>query len=251
VLRALPDGGFVGSIYSGDNVAHIFRADADGGNLRRVTSGSGEWFQDLAKDGTTLLFRRVDGLRELWSIPIEGGEARKIASDADQVLGYSSDSTQIAYLPPPEIEGRSDRVVLVVPASGGNPVARVTLSPRASHIQWVPESSAISYLAGESVRNLFRQPLAGGPAQQLTHFPEGQMNGYTWSQDGKSVLLSRVVNGLSNLWIATPERGEPRAVTDFLTGAVFQQAFTKDGKAIVFMYGNETQDAVLMKNFAE
>ncbi len=248
-LHCLPGGAFVAASYGADHVAHIVRANADGGNLRRVTSGSGEWLQDVSADGKAVLFLRVDSLRDVWSVPPDGGEARKIATNSDQVLGFSPDRTKVAYLMPPEIEGRSDRRLLVVPASGGEATARLSLPPSSSGYKWAPDGSAISFLAGESVSNLFRQALGSGTAQQITRFADGQIRGYAWSADGKTALLIRQLGDVSNLWAVGPDGRDPVALTDFLTGSIFDLHLTQDGKTIVFTYGNETQDAVLVKNF--
>jgi len=248
-VTSLPGGGFIAVSYAQDNVARIIRADADGGNMQRVVSGSGEWLQKVSADGKTLLFIRVDTLRDFWAVPTAGGEAKKIATNSDLVVGFSPDQTKIAYLTPPEIEGRSDRTLLVIPATGGEPTARLSLPPNASDLKWTPDGSAVAYVTGEGVTSLFRQPLSGGAAQQLTRFTDGQINGYEWGRDGKSILIGRKLADATNIWLAGIDGREPVALTDFLTGSVFLFQPSTDGKTVVFTYGNETSDAVLVKNF--
>jgi len=249
VFRALPGGGFVGSTYAADRVAHIFRADGDGGNVRRVTSLSGEWFQNLSADGKTVLFVRAESQRDLWSVAVEGGEPRKIATNAYEVVGFSPDGTKIAFATPPEIEGRSARTVLVIPSTGGEPVARLTLPADSNHYKWMPDGSALAYFAGGSVSNLFRQPLGGEAAQPITRFVEGQLWAQEWTRDGKTVLLNRRVGDVSNLWAVTTDGRDPVALTDFVTGSIFDVRPAADGKTIVFTYGSEPRDAVLVRNF--
>ncbi|HEX4825927.1 MAG TPA: protein kinase [Candidatus Polarisedimenticolaceae bacterium] len=248
-VRSLPDGGFVAATYGDDHVAHMARADADGGNLRRIASGAGEWIQDISGDGSTILFIKVDSLRDIWSVPTQGGEARKLAGDSDQVVGFSPDHTRIAYLRPPEIEGRSDRTLLVIPAGGGEPSAKITLPPNSSNFKWTPDGKAISFLADAGAPNLSLKPLSGGAAQPITKLTDGQIQDYAWAPDGKTILLVRRMGDVANLWSVGSDGRDPAALTDFLTGSVFDLRITRDGKTVIFTYGNETQDAVLMKGF--
>jgi serine/threonine protein kinase/Tol biopolymer transport system component len=245
--RDLRGGGFVATTYGDDHVAHIGRADADGGDLRPIAPGTGEWLQDLSADGATILFIKVENLRDVWSVPTQGGEARKIATDADQVVGFSPDHTKVAYLTPPEIEGRSDRTLLVIPAGGGEASARLSLPPDSYNFKWSPDGKAITFLAGAGVPNLFLAAFGGGAAQQITRFGAGQIATYAWTPDGKTVLLVRRIEDVANLWSVGVDGGDPVALTDFLTGSVFDLRLTPDGKSVVFTYGTETQDAVLMK----
>jgi Tol biopolymer transport system component len=246
--RGLPGGGFVAWTTGEDRVAHIGRADADGGDLRRIAAGSGEWIQDVSADGSTILFLRVESLRDLWSVPTRDGEARKIATDVDHVVGFSPDHTRIAYLIPPEIEGRSDRTLLVIPAGGGEPSARISLPPNAYHFKWTLDGEAISFVPDAGAANLSIKPLGEGPARQVTRFDEGQIRGYAWTPDGKRLLLIRHSGDVANLWSVGADGRDPVALTDFLTGSVFDLRVTPDGKTVVFTYGTETQDAVLVKD---
>ena len=43
--------------------------------------------------------------------------------------------------------------------------------------------------------------------------------------------------------------GDPVALTDLVTGSIFEFHPTADGKTVVFTYGNVSSDAVLVKNF--
>jgi hypothetical protein len=60
-----------------------------------------------------------------------------------------------------------------------------------SLLHWTSDGRALTYplLDGDSM-NLWRQPLTGGPPQQITHFNE-LIYAYDWSPDGKRLAISR------------------------------------------------------------
>jgi hypothetical protein len=62
-------------------------------------------------------------------------------------------------------------------------------------------------------------------------------------------LLIRRVGDVANLWSVGADGRDPIALTDFLTESIFDLRVTPDGKTVVFTYGNETEDAVLVKDF--
>jgi Tol biopolymer transport system component len=51
---------------------------------------------------------------------------------------------------------------------------------------WAPDDSGIDYVVTkDSVSNIWRQPLTGDPARQITHFSSGKIFSFAWSRDGK------------------------------------------------------------------
>ena len=64
----------------------------------------------------------------------------------------------------------------------------------AENIGWTPDGRAITYLRiVASARNLYMQPLAGGPPVQMTHFDSepALVVAYAWSRDGKKLAITR------------------------------------------------------------
>ena len=89
----------------------------------------------------------------------------------------------------------------------------------------------------------------GGAAQPITRFAEGQLWAQEWAPDGKTVLLNRRLGDVSNIWAVAADGRDPVALTDFVTGSIFDVRPASDGKTVVFTYGSEPRDAVLVKNF--
>jgi len=250
VERWLPGGSIIFSHRAEDRVSHIWRADADGGNARSLTQGSGESFQNLSPDGKTLLYVRHDSPRELWSAPVDGGEPLKIASSHDYGAEFSPDGKRVAFFTPQEIEGRSRRECVVMPASGGAPLATLSLPPSAYQFHWTPDGSALTFVDDkDGVQNILRQPITGGEPQQVTRFTEGQIRDHEWFADGGRILLNRGHGDVRNLWSVGPDGRDPVAITDFVTGSIFQMHPARNGKDVVFTYGTGNRDVVLVRGF--
>jgi len=250
ILRTLPNGELVVSQMGEDHTAHIAVLDRDGGNPRPLVRGIGEWLQDVSPDGTTLLYMRVDALHELWSVPVAGGEPRKIATSYNGAATVSPDNRTIAYLTPQELEGASPTTCIVAPIAGGTPIATFTWPPSVGAVKWTPDGKGLSFLVTkDNIANLFIQPLSGGPPRPVTRLTEGGVEDYLWSPDGKRLVLKRTVANVANLWSAGTDGRAPEPITDFATGSIFAIDAAKDGKTIYFLYGNESNDIVLLKNF--
>lgn len=249
VNRALPGGGLIVSRTGADYTPHIVVMDRDGGNVRPLVSGTGEWFQGLSPDGKTLLYTRVDSLRALFAVPVAGGESRLVSSAYDYMADVSPDNRTFAYFTPAELEGAS-RTCVVAPIEGGAPIKTFTWPPQSYEMKWTPDGQSLSFLvAKDGIVNLFLQPLAGGPPRPMTQLTEGTIDDYCWSPDGKSLVLKRTVADVANLWSAGTDGRPPEPITDFATGSIFGIDLSGDGKTIYFLYGSESNDIVLLSNF--
>ena len=69
--------------------------------------------------------------------------------------------------------------------------------PSAGIMQWAPDSLAVTYVeTRDGVSNIWRLPLDGTSAKQITHFESGQIFRFAWSHDGKRMAIVRgVPNG--------------------------------------------------------
>jgi Tol biopolymer transport system component len=83
-------------------------------------------------------------------------------------------------------------VLAAVPAEGGEPLYHFDAPAGLFGLAWSPDNKALDYaLTREGVSNLWEQPLAGGPARQLTHFKSDLILDFAWSLDGKQLALAR------------------------------------------------------------
>lgn len=149
---------------------------------------------------------------DLWTVPREGGVARRLTSSAGQETEphYSPDGKWIAFSG--QYEGNQD--VYVVPAEGGVP-KRLTFHPAGESVRgWTRDGRQILFASNEGplpfVPRLYTVPREGGKPTDLP-FPSGHMASY--SPDGKQIALvpyfhfqaawKRYRGGAANpIWIA-------------------------------------------------
>jgi len=119
--RHLPDGrGVVYTQWSDDEKrAHVWRVDADGGNQRKLTDGTGEFLVEVSPDGQTVLFRRADLTDVLWRVGISGGEPEQLFDDTGRAQ-FSPDGEWIAT-DRSDVDGVEN--IWTVPVGGGTPTA--------------------------------------------------------------------------------------------------------------------------------
>ena len=233
-----------------DFVPHVWHVDPDGGGLRQLTAGTGELFQDMSGDGTLALFMKTDDPTVLWSLNPAGGEPKALASETtgDPPL-VSPDGRLIRYADFTTVQGRIYSRSVVIPSSGGEPVARFVLPPGASIPSWSPDSKSVTYFDRNKGWNLMRQPIAGGEPAELTRFTEGVTTEFAWSPDGARIAVVRRIGPKCGLWSVQPGKGEPELLAEFRTGTISDPRFSRDSKSVVFVYGTSSRDVVLISEF--
>jgi Tol biopolymer transport system component len=85
--------------------------------------------------------------------------------------------------------------LLVLPIKGGPPSQTFAPPPGArlqGGVDWAPGGRSLTFSAYQKgASNVWNQPLAGGPPQQLTDFETGAISSLAWSFDGKQLALVR------------------------------------------------------------
>jgi len=253
-LRALPDAaGFVFNHYSREeSTSHVWRVDRDGGNIRRITDGTGEAVLDLSPDGGTLLYNLMASPRDLHIVPLEGGEPRRIADDYVSTARFSPDGRLIAYVIWQELEGRQREVIVIRPADGGEPVVSRHIPGGVTSLGWMADGRDLAYATvGEAVSNVWRLPIDGGEPVRLTRFDKGLINYLASSPDGSAIAVERVVDGVEEVWTIDPAAGDPAQVSRFGSGEVFQLDWARDSKNLFVVQGDVRRAVVLIEDASQ
>ena len=219
---------------------------------------------------------------DLYTVPIEGGIARKITSHPGQEMfaRFSPDGSQIAFTG--QYDGNTE--VFVVPADGGNP-SRLTytatlgrddvsdrMGPNNIVMAWTPDGKNIVYRTRAITFNsfkgqLFKVAVDGGMPVQMP-FPEGGFSSF--NADGSKMAYNRVFRefrtwkyyrgGMADeVWIHDFETHETRAITDNDAQDVFpmwigDEVFflsDRDRTMNLFVYNTKTGNTEKVTNFTD
>lgn len=181
----------------------------------------GESALQWSPDGTRLAFLADrDGSRQVWALPVDGGEAMKITSHAESIAAFdwSPDGSRVAIvapLPKTDEEKRRERDkddgyllgeqwrnnrVWIAPVSGGTVRQLTDGAVHVRSIAWSPEGSRLAVSVApnaeaDASEDAMAQVIdvASGKAQDV---PGGDLAGsLTWSPDGKRLAFARAFDG--------------------------------------------------------
>jgi serine/threonine protein kinase len=187
---------------------NLWRMDADGSNLKRLTDGEDDFQPVCSPEGKWVYYYDGNVNTNQWKrVPLASGKSEPLP--ATGVPG--APSFPISDLSP-------DDAMLVTPvtmalAAGGNyknafgilktnslatplqvtDVDRRIVFGGVKSPKFTPDGLAVVYPIGgeKSEYNLWLHPLDGKPGHQLTHFSSEQIYGFGWSPDGKKLLIGR------------------------------------------------------------
>jgi len=217
---------------------------------------------------------------DLWTVPIQGGEARRLTSHIgyEMLARYSPDGKTIAFTG--EYDG--NREVYSIPAGGGEPV-RLTytatngrddlgdrMGPNNMVLAWSPDGKKIVFRnrAGDGFEGLLWTigPEGGMPRQ--IPLPEGGWCSY--SPDGSQLAYNRVMRefrtwkyyrgGMADdIWIYNPKQGKVTNITNNDAQDIFPMwvgeeiyfASDRDMTMNLFVYNTRTGATEKVTNFRE
>jgi eukaryotic-like serine/threonine-protein kinase len=189
----------------GKDTAPIWRMDADGANLKRLSDGEDDFWPVCSVAGKWVYF--VDGKADRRTrVPLEGGPPEVLpaigvpGTGIRPFSGISRDDRMLAtfetVVDKTTSTYKSDIVIINSTSLNAPPLIlpadpRITL--RTLGPQFTPDGSAVVYVirGQNNVDNLWLQPLDGRPGRQITQFNSEQIPGFFWSPDGKKLLVAR------------------------------------------------------------
>jgi Tol biopolymer transport system component len=199
--RLSPDGHTIAFNSAAGGIEQVFLMLTSGGEPLQLTHDEGDKVVDgFSADGTEVYYGRNLGRDEVWAMPTLGGTPHRVVSGRSLVP--SPDGSALYFL-----KTDSRRSVFRAGKSGSNEETLFTFDdpPR-----WV--GRVLPYPDGENLlvpavdpslreARFYRLHLPGRKATDLgVSLAPPLPTGTVWAEPGKSLLFSRTVNGLTNLW---------------------------------------------------
>ncbi len=171
---------------SSRGTANAWTSDLDGNNARKLTNGEGEFGASCSPDGTWLTYGSADPKTGgVWRMPIDGGPPARIWNE----YGWTSVSPDGTLVLVDEWSGVPSKV-RIIPATGGQLIRSFDLGM--GNWRWSADSkSLLFWKTSGGVSNVWRQPLDGGEARQVTNFQSDVISDVAESRDGKKLAVAR------------------------------------------------------------
>ena len=237
-----PSGKILASALNGD----LWLMNPDGGEKTIVFPQAHNLFSVSSCGDRYLVFDRyLDGKIELWRTDSDGTNAMK-RLDEVEFSTCSADGKWIYYV-------LKDKLYRL-PPEGGAPteVLSVPGTSRAWMVRGSPDGNRIAFLyqEGEPIpkTKLAVAPGNGGPLQFTIPMSIGSA-GLGWAPSGNALQYLLTRNGATNVWEQPLSGGEPRQVTNFPSGRIFDFAWSRDGRQLLLTKGNQSSDVILIRNF--
>lgn len=187
------DGRYVFFSSSRAGAFSIWRMDIDGSNPKRLTNGDSDFYPSPSPDGQWVVYQSGGAKPTLWRVPVGGGQSLQLSAANTSAPTVSPDGKLIAcrYW---EESSRSQKIA-IMPFEGGQPIKTFDIPiHRWQRILWTSEGRALMYVdVRAGVSNIWKQPLDGGPATQLTDFRADHVFSYDWSRDNRLLACERGV----------------------------------------------------------
>jgi serine/threonine protein kinase len=198
--RLSPDGHTIALGSAAGGIEQVFLMLTSGGEPLQLTHDEGDKIvENFSADGSEIYYRRNLGRDEIWAVPTLGGTPHRVVPGS--FLAASPDGNWLYYLKTdsPQTIFRAGKSGLAEEKIFGfdNP-PRITAA-----ILPYPDGENLLVLSGRILNSnavrLDRVNIATRQATELGSMSLSSLD-LVWAQPGKSVLFSRNVDGLTNLW---------------------------------------------------
>jgi eukaryotic-like serine/threonine-protein kinase len=203
--------------HGGDNQAGIWRANTDGSNLKRLTTGGLDIHPVCSPDGKWVYYY-ARAPHFSMRVPLDGGEPQPVpGSDVSHMFGggagqaISPDGKLLVFnadinsIDNPQAAAESKLAVVNLDSNSQStprlivPGAQIAGGPSSlnynNNLSFAPDGKSLAYIVREKgVDNIFVQPLDGSPGRQVTNFTSEEISQFQWSPDGKTLAVARVQN---------------------------------------------------------
>lgn len=180
---------------------------------------------------------------QLWCADPDGTNPLKLVDNA--IMGEcSADGIWVLY--------SSENVLYRLSIEGGTPTPLVL--PGNAGVDWAtvsPDGQRIAYMypdhnPQEATWRITVIPVTGGKPPNVYDAP-GEAFDLEWSPDGKGLRYLSTWRGVTNVWEQKIAGGEPKPITHFTEGLVFDFCWTRDGHTLIILKGDINQDVVLIR----
>ena len=228
------------------DLPRLWLSRLDGTGARPLTEGVST-VPVRSADGRSLFFagnlRLSPDSPAVFAVPVAGGPVRELTLEASYPAAVTPDGKGLLYFTAMTTKSQ----LKLMPLDGG-PVRTLSEALEFAYARISTDGKwlAVGSYEGsnyESKKTLM--PLAGGTPRRLALPSDTTIE--AWFPDGKGLLVSKMDNGVGNLWRWDIATATLRQLTHFTTLSLSGAAISPDGKRVAFFRGFTERQAVLLK----
>jgi eukaryotic-like serine/threonine-protein kinase len=191
----------------GRSAMNLWRMDADGSNLKRLTDGEDDIAPACAANGSKWVYYFDVSAARWMRVPLDGGKTEALprtgvtgspslfitdVSRDDSLLVTPASIFEPAKNTYKQTFGLVKTNALATAPQVFDADSRIVLAGGLSPL-FTPDGQAVAYpiRGGSDEYNLWVQPLDGKPGHQITHFSTEHIPVFSWSRDGKKLMVAR------------------------------------------------------------
>jgi len=198
--HSCPDGQLVFMALASSKIhAHVYRADADGGNVKELTSGKFDFAPTCSADSKSVFYQDADAKFD--RVALDGGASQQYPDYASfGRITVSPDGKVVAIVTQHSGSDTKERLGLLSP-DFRQPIRFLDFErPRAEYgvmfgdgpILFTRDGKSIIYPVRDGqTDNLWQQNLDGSPGKQLSDFKSEFIRDFDYSFDGKQLAIIR------------------------------------------------------------
>src|ERR1700722_4465518 len=193
--RECSDGRYVVFLMAVGELArqNIWRADASGGNLKKLTSGIRDDYPVCSADSHWVYYKD-NNTQRIMKVSIDGGAAETVADmPASGLFDVSPDGSSAVFASVDHAHGHEEKLVLVETNAGKvRKEMNFERQRMGFFVRFSGDGKSVVYPVREKgVDNLWQQPLDSSPGKYLTSFKSEHIWDFHWSWDGSKLAMGR------------------------------------------------------------
>jgi serine/threonine protein kinase len=231
-----PDGKGVAFDSIVNGIAQVFLMPTSGGEPIQLTHDTGDKVvNNFSSNGKEVFYGKSFGRDEVWAMPIAGGTSRHVAFgsyvlpslDGSSIFYVKSDNSGIFRA---ERSGLSEELVF---GPDGTYLFPALLFPGGDDLL------TTSVRTDSPKVRISKLNLSSYKVVDLGNISNYHRGDITWAEPGDSILFSRTVGGLTNIWQYGFRDGRMRQIT-FGAGADYSPMPDPEGRGIYFVNGKSS-----------
>ena len=240
-------------VSSEDGTQKIWRMDADGSNLKPLTTDpkEGTILPSLSVGGDSITyFGGIAPVNSFFQMDSDGQNVRRVVTD--DRCAFAAASANQDWVVYTSIASANPRV-WKAPLKGGDAVKLTEVDSTSPSIS--RDGKSVAYLITEKGKplRLGIVSIDGGDPLKTFELPAttNMGAGITWNKTGKGILFVNTLGTTSNIWTQPIDGTKPTALTTFKEFEIAAFALNAAGNRLAIARGSRTRDIVLIKNLRQ